>query len=65
MISEKLKADIDNMSYEDMFRKRRFAPIGHPMFVGEVGEYFMERMAMIEPSPEERTAISKRIGWEP
>ena len=56
-----LKAEIDVMSREEMARRWRFAPVGDPMFQGEVGDYFKERFfgELGGFSPE----ISKKIGW--
>jgi hypothetical protein len=55
-----LKAQIDVMSREEMARRWRFAPVGDPMFQGEVGDYFTERFKKLGGfSPE----ISKKIGW--
>ena len=56
-----LKAAIDVMSREEMARLWRFAPVGNPMFQGEIGDYFAERFKKLGGmSP----AISKRLGWE-
>jgi len=61
----KTKATIDAMSYFDMLKKYRFAEVGNPWFVGDVGTYFMttmnrKKMAMTE---NERVAVSKAVGW--
>ena len=54
-----LKAQIDVMSREEMARRWRFAPVGDPMFQGEVGDYFEKRFKELGGfSPE----ISKKIG---
>ena len=54
-----LKAQIDVMSREEMARRWRFAPVGDPMFQGEVGDYFAERFKELGGmSP----GISKKIG---
>ena len=42
---EEFKNRIDNMSYESMLALWRNAPIGHPMFEGEVGDYYKKVMA--------------------
>ena len=64
MLSEKKR--IDAMTYEQMLRKVRFAPIGDRMFVGETGDYFMRVMAekKAKLANGEHTAASKSIGWE-
>jgi hypothetical protein len=55
-----IKAKIDAMSREQMARMWRFAPVGHPMFQGEVGEYFVKRFNELGGwTPE----LSKQIGW--
>ena len=57
---------IDEMCYEAMLEKWRNAPVGHPMFQGEVGDYFTEVMKRkrAQVGDAEHTAASKRIGWE-
>jgi hypothetical protein len=57
---EGMKREIDKMSRFEMARKWRFAPVGDPMFQGEVGDYFDKRFKELGGfSPE----ISKKIGW--
>jgi hypothetical protein len=65
MISEVMKKCIDSMDYESMLRLWRFAPIGHPMFQGELGQYYAEAMnrKREEVCNEEQVRISKEIGW--
>ena len=65
-MTEDQKAWIDNASYEDLFRKMRFAPIGDPMFQGEVGDYFMTvfNRRRSEVGIQEHVNISKKLGWE-
>jgi hypothetical protein len=59
------KNKIDNMNYEDMFRRWRFAPIGDPQFQAETGDYFAKVMFQKKKEVEDaaHTAISKKIGW--
>lgn len=59
------KTEIDNMSYEEMLRLWRFAPIGDSTFSGETGDYFTEVLQRKKTAlkPGEHTMISKRIGW--
>ncbi len=59
-MNEEMKARIDRMSQEQMAAKWRFAPIGDPMFQGEVGDYFTERFKSLGGFTPE---ISKRVGW--
>jgi len=64
-MDQKIKEKIDNMSYEEMFKLRRFAPIGDTLMIGDTGTYFLDVLYKKEkeiPSAE-RVAISKRIGW--
>lgn len=66
MLAEDLKKKIDAMSYEQLLRHNRFAPSGDPMFVGEVGEYYMKVMAEQRKiiGDAGHTTTSKLIGWE-
>jgi hypothetical protein len=56
---------IDQMPYTEMFSKWRFAPVGDPMFQGEVGDYFAKVMKdkRIQVGDAEHTRISKQLGW--
>jgi hypothetical protein len=60
------KEQIDAMTYEQLLRKWRFAPLGDPTFQAELGEYYSTRMEAkrAEVGPEEHTRISKLIGWD-
>lgn len=53
-------------SYKDLLARNRFSPIGDPIFIGVIGQFFMEQMAMkkSELSAEEHVRISKQIGWD-
>lgn len=57
------KAWIDNSSYEELLKKWRFAPIGDPMFQGELGDYYKKVMAEKAKLVDTATC-SKRVGWE-
>lgn len=65
-MNEDTKKHIDAMSYESMLRLWRNAPVGHPMFQGETGDYFSKVMAekRDKAGPEAHTQASKNIGWE-
>jgi len=65
MINEETKKEIDEMDYEGMLSLWRFAQAGHPMFAGEVGDYFSKvfREKGQKLRPGEHAIISKRIGW--
>lgn len=61
------KEQIDNMSFEEMFRRVRFTLIGDPPFDGsEIGDYFVEvfKNKRSEITHDEYVETSKRIGWE-
>lgn len=65
-LTEELKDRIDEMSYEQLLTKWRFASIGDLMFRGESGEYFGKRMAELRNQPdgnEVHVRASKKIGW--
>ena len=60
-----IKAIIDGMTYEDLLRRWRFAPPGDPMFQGDAGKYYEDRMQTLRDSDSgDAVAASKRIGWE-
>ena len=65
MNQEQMKQWIDTASYEELFRKWRFAPSGDPFFQGEIGNYYAEVMAKMrdEVGQDEHVRISKAIGW--
>ena len=59
---EKLKATIDNLSHYEMCKIWRFAKSGNPYTLGEVGQYFKDRLFKHFGgfTPE----ISKSLGWD-
>lgn len=59
------KKTIDEMSYTQMLSLWRFAPVGHPMFEGDTGEYFSKVMKEKKEKvgAAGHTAASKLIGW--
>ena len=65
-MKKEIKNQIDNMDYESMLSLWRYAPVGHPMFQGEVGDYYAkvmrEKGAKISES--EKVAASKSVGWK-
>ena len=65
-LTEKTMKFIDDMSYEELLQKHRFAPSGDPIFEGETGYYFSKRMGILRAAlPEgEHAETSKRIGWD-
>lgn len=65
-LTEERKKHINSLSYEDLLRGWRFAPLSDEMFHGETGQYWKERMAELRSLPggnERHVAASKRIGW--
>jgi len=65
-LTPKLKAQIDAKSYEQLLSRWRFAPVGDPMFQGESGDYWADRMSKMraEPGGDTRHIVaSKSIGW--
>lgn len=62
-MNEKIKRWIDNTSYQDLLRKWRFAPLGDPMFQGEIGEYYEKVMAEKRKTADHVQA-SKNVGWD-
>ena len=66
MMNQRTRDYIDGLTYEEMLRKMRYAPVGDPMFQGETGEYFLKVMGQKRDrlATGEHTAISKRIGWD-
>ncbi len=64
-LTAELKAKIDAMSYEQLLRRWRFAPIGDQMFQDESGDYFKQRMAEVRATVGDAAHVSasKAIGW--
>ena len=63
MIDSKIKKWIDEASYETLLRKWRFAPLGDPMFQGDMGRYYAE--VMFRKRDEcDHVQASKNVGWE-
>ena len=61
-----MKKWIDKASYQQLLSLWRFAPVGSPFFVGELGDYYAEVMHRKgdEVGNEKRVQASKDIGWE-
>lgn len=65
-LTDDVKARIDSMTYVQLLGKWRCAPIGDPMFQGESGKYFEERMSKLrseDGGDARHVAASKAIGW--
>ena len=65
MTPEEMKVWIDKASYEQLLSHWRFAPAGDPLFIGEIGDYYKEKMAEKRSNvgDEEAVRASKSIGW--
>ena len=59
-----VKASIDAKSYEALLSLWRFAPVGHPMFRGETGAYYQQRMRELREQGADHVGASKAIGWD-
>lgn len=62
-LTPELKKQIEALSYEDMLRIWRFEPSGHPLLIGEVGEYFSLQMDLKRESVD-YVEVSKRVGFQ-
>ena len=64
-LTDKNKAYIDNLSYEALLSRWRFAPVGDLWFQDETGTYWGKRMAELRNQDNAAAvAASKAIGWE-
>lgn len=65
MTDEEMKQWIDDATLEQLLNKWRFAPVGEPMFQGDIGKYYAKVMtAKRSADPAGWVAASKRIGWD-
>jgi len=64
-LTPEVKAEIDAMTYEQLLRRWRFATLGNPMFQGERGSYFADRMSELRRKIGHDAAVqaSKNVGW--
>ncbi len=67
-MNQEMKAWIDHAEYQQLLERWRFAPLGDPMFQGEIGEHFQQvmkakRAALEAGDPEVHARTSKRVGW--
>lgn len=60
---EQMKEWIDRATYKELLTKWRFAQAGDPFFVGELGNYYAEKMKQKreEVGSEEHVKVSKEI----
>ena len=54
---------IDSLSYDELLRKWRTAPVGDDWFMGETGAYWASRMDKLRAEGANHVAASKSIGW--
>ncbi len=64
ILTDKNKAYIDSLSYEQLLHKWRFAPSGDPWFQDETGDYWAKRMSELRDAGADHVGASKSIGWE-
>lgn len=65
ILTKETKDRIDSMPYRDLLREWRYAPVGHPDFKGEVGEYWASRMKFLrDQDGSMHVAASKSLGWD-
>jgi len=62
---EKSKKWIAGATYKELLSHWRFAPVGDPMFIGELGQFYVEELhekkSMLASG--EDVQASKDIGW--
>lgn len=65
MTMDEMKKWIDRASYAVLLAKWRFAPVGDPMFQGEMGDYYAEIMKRKgeEIGNDGKVQASKDLGW--
>lgn len=63
-LTDENKQYIDNLSYESLLDRWRFAPIGDEWFQDETGDYWAKRMAELREKGADHVRASKSIGWE-
>lgn len=65
-MNDQERQEIDAMSLEDMFRKWRFTPIGHPYFSNDPERfgYFHRRMLELLGQHPDPVSVSEQVGWE-
>lgn len=64
-MNEEMKQWIDNSSFEELFKRHRFEPVGSPWYTGEIGRYFCAAFnkRKNEITDAEYMRISKSIGF--
>ncbi len=63
-LTPELKAQIDAKTHYELLDRWRFAPTGDPVFQGESGDYWGERMAELRSkNPGQAVADSKALSF--
>ena len=61
-LTDDVKKKIDEMDPVEMMRLWRFSHYDDPMFGGESGTYFADKMRSLDDAT--KTAASKAVGWD-
>lgn len=64
-LTEDVKEQINALNYFSLLERWRYAPVGDPMFQGESGNYWWDRMEYLKSQPgglEEAVRASKLLG---
>ena len=62
---QKLKQEIDGLTYPQLLCKWRFAAMGDALFNGESGDYIAARLQAFRDAPGvDEVATSKAVGWK-
>lgn len=65
MKETEMKQWIDNATYEQLLNRWRFAPVGSPWFLGDIGKYYSDVMfRKRDEDLDGAVQASKNIGWE-
>ena len=64
-LTPEVKSEIDAMTYTQLLRRWRFAPVGNELFQGESGAYFADSMSELRRKIGSEAAVqaSKNVGW--
>lgn len=64
-MADELREWIDKATYHQLLERWRCAPVGDPIFQGEIGEYYAEVMKTrrAQVGNAEHVRISKQIGF--
>jgi len=66
-LTDALRNEIDSMSYEELLRKWRVYEIGDPLFEGDSGDYYSQRMRTMRKTTitvDDHVDISKKLGLD-